>query len=190
MFDKSFPFRVTGHKIETIDGNDVKLHLLVFRTSKHRTIIVQVYEHDHYMYVLKFFDKNHKYSERKYSLLNSDGEASRIINTCINIMLSFYEKNAYASFAFMGAPTEKELLINKNAGRHGAYNTKRFRLYRLIMSNFFHPVRFLHIQNTGCSVYMVVNRDYLHPNPDEKITQIIQTLKKYYSDELLEEGFE
>ena len=171
--------------------SDVKVHLLTFRTSKNRTIIVRVHEHkEHSLHVLKFFDKNHRFSNNKYSLLNSDGEASAIINTNIAILLYFYQKNPFASFAFMGAPTQEEAEKNSQTKKHFAHDTKRFRLYRRIMSLFFNPVRFAHIQNPLCSAYLIANRDYLNPNTDATLKSMIQRLKTAYPDEIEEDGFE
>lgn len=170
--------------------NDAKVHLLTFRTSKKRTIIVRVHEHkDESLYVIKFFDKNHRLSDDKFNLMVADGEASAIINTNVAIMQYFYSKNPYASFAFMGAPTKDEMIENAQLNRHSAYNTKRFRLYKRIMSLFFNPAQFLHIQNANCSAYLMVNRDFLYPEKDEKLKRIILKLKSAYSDEIEEEGF-
>ena len=170
--------------------NDAKVHLLTFRTSKKRTIIVRVHEHKkESLFVIKFFDKNHRLSDDKFNFMVADGEASTIINTNIAIMQYFYNKNPYASFAFMGAPTKEEIRENTQLNRHSAYNTKRFRLYKRIMSLFFNPARFLHIQNANCSAYLIANRDFLYPEKDEKLKRIILTLKSAYSDEIEEEGF-
>ena len=190
MFDKIFDFQYKMSKIERIGEHDVIVHHLTFRTSKKRTIIVYVHEHkEHSLYALKFFDKNHRLSDNKYSLLTSDGEASAIINTNIAIMQYFYKKNPYASFTFMGAPTTEELKKNLQANHHGGYNTKRFRLYRRIMSLFFNPARFLHVQNFKCSGYLIANRDYLYPNSETMLKAMIQRLKSAYPDEIEDDGF-
>ena len=190
MFDKSFDFQYKTNKMERIGESDVKVHLLTFRTFSNRVIIVIVHEHqEHCLYVIKFFDKNHRLSDNKFSLLTADGEASTIINTNIAIMQYFYKKNPYASFAFMGAPTQKEIQANIQNCRHVAYNNKRFKLYRRIMSLFFNPARFLHVQNMRCSAYLIANRDYLYPKNDSMLKKIIQRLKTSYPDEIEEEGF-
>jgi hypothetical protein len=190
MFDKSFDFLYKNNTIEKMGENDAKVHLLTFRTSKKRTIIVRVHEHkNESLYVIKFFDKNHRLSDDKFNLLVADGEATAIINTNIAIMQYFHSKNPYASFAFMGAPTKEEIIENTRMNRHSAYNTKRFRLYRCIMSLFFNPARFLHIQNLNCSAYLMVNRDFLYPEKDTMLKKIIQKLQSSYSDEIEEEGF-
>ena len=64
MFDKCFEFQYKTNKIERKGESDVKVHLLTFRTSTNRVIIVNVHEHqEHSLYVIKFFDKNHRLSE-------------------------------------------------------------------------------------------------------------------------------
>lgn len=190
MFDKCFEFQYKTNKIERIGESDVKVHLLTFRTSKNRVIIVNVHEHqEHSLYVLKFFDKNHRLSDHKFSLLTADGEASAIINTNIAIMQYFYKQNPYASFAFMGAPTQEEIEINLQNHHHSAYSTKRFKLYRRIMSLFFNPAQFLHVQNIQCSAYLMANRDFLYPNNEPMLKKIIERLKVSYLDEIEEDTF-
>ena len=190
MFDKCFEFQYKTNKIERIGESDVKVHLLTFRTSKNRVIIVNVHEHqEHSLYVLKFFDKNHRLSDNKFSLLTADGEAPAIINTNIAILQYFYKQNPYASFAFMGAPTQEEIETNIQNHHHSAYSTKRFKLYRRIMSLFFNPAQFLHVQNIQCSAYLMANRDYLYPNNESMLKKIIQKLKASYPDEIEEDGF-
>ena len=190
MFDKCFPFQYKRSKIEKIKESDIKVHLLTFRTSKKRTIIVTVREHiDQAVFVLKFFDKNHRLSDNKFSLMTAEGEAAAVINTNVKILHYFYQKNPYASFAFMGAPTLEEIKENELMNRHAAYNTKRFKLYRRIMSLFFNPTRFLHIQNINCSVYLIANRDKLYPETESALKKLIQALKVSYPDELEDQGF-
>jgi hypothetical protein len=190
MFDKQFDFIYKMNTIEKKGEQDVKVHLLTFRTSKNQTIIVEVHEHkEESLYILKFFDKNHRLSDHKYSLLTAHGETSAILNTNIAIMQYFYAKNPFASFAFMGAPTTKEIAQNKQLNYHLGHNTKRFRLYSRVMSLFFNPARFLHVQNTACSGYLVANRDYLYPDNEAKLEKIIQKLKTCYPDEIDEAGF-
>jgi hypothetical protein len=150
-----------------------------------------VHEHkEQSLYVLKFFDKNHRLSDNKYSLMTADGEASAIINTNIAILQYFYKQNPYASFAFMGAPTAPEIAENTKLNRHSAYNTKRFRLYRRIMSLFFNPARFLHVQNKQCSAYLIANRDFLYPDNETMLKRMIERLKSCYEDEIEEYGFD
>jgi hypothetical protein len=190
MFDKSFNFLHKSKKSERLGGIDVKVHILTFSTSKKRRIIVHVHEHtDDSLYVLKFFDKSHRLSDSRFSLMTADGEASAVINTNIKILQYFYEKKPYASFAFMGSPTVEETEKNIKLSLHPAHDTKRFRLYRRIMSNFFNPVTFLHIQNLECSAYLIVNRDYIHPDDQNNLIKLISKLKLCYHNEIEVEGF-
>ena len=49
--------------------------------------------------------------------------------------------------------------------------------------------RFLHVQNFKCSGYLIANRDFLYPDSDVVLKEMIKRLKSSYPDEIEEEGF-
>ena len=92
-------------------------------------------------------------------------EARRIINTCINIMLTIYEKNKRASFGFVGANG-----FNEDVGR-----TKRYRVYSRIIATYFSDEHFYHKENIGKSAYMLINNITLNENPN-----LIENIESFF----------
>ncbi len=90
---------------------------------------------------------------------------------------------------YMNTDTQEEIETNIQNHHHSAYSTKRFKLYRRIMSLFFNPAQFLHVQNIQCSAYLMANRDYLYPNNESMLKKIIERMKASYPDEIEEDGF-
>lgn len=102
------------------------------------------------MYAIKFYLKNHRFSESKYKFITGLNDPIKVLSTCIEIMTYFYNKNHFASFAIIG-----ESSLNENSHN----NTKRFRVYKRLLENFFSPFRFLHLSFPNESAYMLVNKD-------------------------------
>ena len=46
---------------------------------------------------------------------------------------------------------------------------KRFRVYKMVMENFFSPEKFNHFREESRSVYLLINKDNSIPNLFEKI---------------------
>lgn len=131
------------------------LHILTFDDHHHHTYIVHVEEYQYEVYVLKFYLKNHRLSPKKYQLITGFGCPSRVIYTCVCIMIDeFYKKrNPYASFGFIGAQLPEE----SEKGDHA--NTKRFRLYRKIMAGKISDIYFEHKEYPAKSAYLMLNRE-------------------------------
>jgi hypothetical protein len=124
------------------------------------------------MYAVKFYQKNHRLSPKKYQILSNTFEARRIIYTCMNIMFLLYKKNPRASFGFIGANCENE----------SQENTKRYRVYNKIVATQVSENIFKHVENMEKSAYMLINRDELkeYPNLVEEIERTFQELYDYF----------
>ena len=125
--------------------------------------MVHVEEYPHYVHVLKFYLKNHRLSHKKYNLLTNLHDPLSVIGTCVEIMLYFYAKNPFASFAFIGANSLAE---------HTIKNTKRFRIYRRLMENSFSPFTFNHRTYEDKSAYVLLNKDNTEQNILEKVEKV------------------
>ncbi|WP_233514941.1 hypothetical protein [Bacteroides sp. OM08-17BH] len=88
--------------------------------------------------------------------MTNTNEPRRIINTCINIMLSIYQENPKASFGFIGS----------NGFGEDVYCTKRYRVYSKIIATYFSDKYFYHKENIEKSAYMLINNDALKETPD------------------------
>lgn len=149
MFDSSYSFRYCSHTKPKGQYN-VITHILTFNCNKNHQYIVNVEQYPHSMYAIKFYLKNHRLSDKKYKFITGLNDQIRVLATCIEIMLYFYNKNHYASFAIIGESSLDENTHN---------NTKRFRVYKRILENLFSPFRFLHLSFPNESAYILVNKD-------------------------------
>ena len=149
--------------------------------------IVEIEHHENSIFIIKFFQKNHRESNNKYYLLNTlkflknkktNGVRNfrKILRTITNLCLNIYNNNKESCFAFMGAPTIEELKPKKE--RHKKcqtiqnpdgtiQNSKRYNVYKTFVSNTFSPFDFEHFDIKTSSCYLLksphnqkVNKEY------------------------------
>lgn len=58
-------------------------YLYRFKTRLNRTYLVEIEEYRYDTYAIKFYLKNHADSPNRYNLLTHDGDAFRILSTCL-----------------------------------------------------------------------------------------------------------
>jgi hypothetical protein len=157
MFDigTCYPYcRVGDHSAITTNRKHVQ-HLTIysFKTDLYPYLIeVELYPLN--IYVLKFYRRVHKRNKERFNLLSNEGKCSRIVATCFSIFLDIYNKNQLASFGFIGSYT-----IDKTTGNiEPKKETKRFRIYRMAVFNFFGEQTFTHFEDQANSVYLVLER--------------------------------
>lgn len=156
MLESAYPFYFIQNDKGDSDG---LLHILLYRfkSAKSKLVyIVRVEEYEYNIYAVKFYQKNHSLSKDKYRIMTNTNEPRRIINTCINIMLTIYQNNKKASFGFVGA----------NGFDEDVSCTKRYRVYSRIIATYFSDEYFYHKENIDKSAYMLINNISLKENPD------------------------
>ena len=173
MFDCVYPYRLAT-KTKGGNGHSV-IHLFRFRTRQNRVILFQAECFDnHPIAVVKFYDKAHRESKNRFTLLTETGGFSAVVWTCLHIMfVDMVHENPYMSFAFMGAPKPTETDLDQ---------THRYRLYSEVMKRRFSPVDYEHLVMDSCSCYFMFCRNYCEHNP-AAIDEMLDTLKKVYPDE-------
>lgn len=156
MLQSAYPFYFIQNNKGDSSG---LLHVLLYKfksTKSNLVYIVRVEEYENNIYAVKFYQKNHSLSPNKYRIMTNTNEPRRIINTCINIMLTIYEKNKKASFGFIGA----------NGFNEDISCTKRYRVYSRIIATYFSNEYFYHKENIEKSAYMLINKITLNENPN------------------------
>jgi hypothetical protein len=133
-------------------------HKYAFKTRLNKRYIVNVEEYQHKLFVIKFYLKSHEHSKNKYNLLANNGDAFRILSTCVNIILHTLAKTPTASFGFIG---EHSIGEEKN-------NTQRFRIYKRVTENYFPADKFEHALNVENSSYLILNKKNKTENLKEK----------------------
>lgn len=87
--------------------------------------------------------------------MTGTGEPRRIINTCVAIMLEIAKEDSQSSFGFIGSNMVGEDIAN----------TKRYRVYKILMLTYFSDVYFQHKENDGRSAYLLIRKTELANNP-------------------------
>ena len=158
---QSYSFR-KANSIKQKDNPVLKtIHIYTFKNRFKTVYIVNVEEYKHEMFILKFHTKAHKSSINKYNLLTKEGDARRIIFTCIKIAQQIHLVNERASFGFIGSP-----LMAEKRRKNRLSNTKRFRVYKKFAAFFFSPDSFVHSVDADHSSYLLFNRNQIRLNPD------------------------
>lgn len=131
-----YPYRFLMN--ERPDGDYlVGTGIYTFRSTKSNLVyLVRVEHYRMEVYIIKFYLKSNRNSPHKYSLLTNTFEPRRILNTCVNILLDIYRDNPDASFGFIGAN-----LIGESEA-----NTKRYRVYKKIVTTYFTDIYFHQLQ--------------------------------------------
>ena len=154
-------------------SNNLITDLYSFRCLHNIRYIIEVEHHQNSIFIIKFFQKSHINSRKRYSLLNSkltresyikkglNGSKNFLIilNTIIKVIIETYSHNKKASFGFMGAPTIIELSKKKNSDKINpdgtVRKTKRYNVYAIYVKRYFSPELFEHIEIESSSCYMI-----------------------------------
>lgn len=172
MIQTGYPFTFV-HRSRNSGQGILYVDIYRFKSTKSKlTYLVRVERYEHNMYAVKFYQKNHRLSPKKYQILSHTFEARRIIYTCMNVMFSIFRENPRASFGFIGANCENE----------SEANTKRYRVYNKIVATQISEEKFKHVENINKSAYMLINREELkeYPNLVEIIEKTFQELYDYF----------
>lgn len=182
MFNNKLDYHASGKT----KNFDVSVDLYTFKCMFNQQYIVEVEHHRNNIFVIKYFQKNHKDSKMRYSLMNGETLWKKpenamnffaILNTVTQIMLDIYFDIKNASYAFMGAPTKFEISYkNKsNINEDGTIaKTKRYNIYSLYVKRYFSPTLFEHIEIETSSCYLLRNID------NKKITK--EKVESFFSN--------
>lgn len=178
MLDNYFQYTHKGKK----KSRGITEELYTFKCSLNVTYIVEVEYHQNDICMVMFYQKNHRHSKHRYSLLNSKGFLERhgtrgvknfltVLNTIIKINVEIYNINNNMSFGFMGAPTLKELDSEKTTRTINAdgtvAETKRFNTYSIYVKRYFSPEKFEHIEIPTSSSYLIKSKNNLALTTDK-----------------------
>ena len=140
-------------------------HFRSTRTKKWYIVRVEQYPND--FFGVKFYLKDDRLNPHKYNRLTGLNEPRPIIYTCIAILMELAEQYPNSSFGFIGA----------NLLGESERETKRFRVYRRVLTTYFSEEYYLHYQIVEKSAYALVRKTVLENNPN-----IINEISTYFSD--------
>ena len=164
MFDPRFANKFTlVDKQKRSNHTEFTYSFKCARTRQMYIVIVLHFELD--IYIIKFYLKAHRLSPNKFKLLTKLNNVTRILVTCIEILVSIYQKHPNASFGFIGERGEYET----------DEITKRFSLYRRLVINTFSEKLFLHRQYEEENAYIMFSKNNTTPNLIYKVEKLFTT---------------
>ena len=163
----AYPYRFVMNE-PSHDSFIVCTSIYTFRSTKSNLVyLVRVERYKMDIYIIKFYLKSNQNSPHKYNLLTNTFEPRRIINTCISILMDIFHQNPSASFGFVGA---------NRLGEPEA-NTKRYTIYKKIVTTYMGSETFYHHYNVDKSAYILINKTKLKENPT-----LIQEIEQFFID--------
>lgn len=167
MVSQSYPYIARG-LMEKGAGFTAPYFMFAIKSSKtHKTYYVYLEKHKNNFYALKFCLKDHRKYPTKFSINTNLNEARPLIYTCIRIILDFFKKHPEASFGLIGSASKQEVVngnIQKLEHPEEKPNTKRYRVYRKLITTFFSEQHFIHQSNEKNSTYILLNRNQSNIN--------------------------
>ena len=150
------------------DTGEISVLIYHFRSTRTKKwYIVRVEQYPNDFFGIKFYLKDDRLNPHKYNRLTGLNEPRPIIYTCIAILMELAEQYPNSSFGFIGA----------NMLGESENETKRFRVYRRVLTTYFSEEHYLHYQIVEKSAYALVRKHVLENNP-----QIISEISTYFSD--------
>ena len=161
--------------------NDESKHLSTkiykfFSPITHYSYIIRAEYHELDVYAIKFYCKQFRHNDFKYSKIVNKGDFGNIIITCLKVIPILLQEQSTVSFAFTGARTvdTKSLKVESHV------NTQRFRIYKNIVSKKIGTQTFSHFVNEQASSYLLINNQAR--NVSVKKREIENMFKETYDD--------
>jgi len=149
-------------------AGEIPVLIYHFRSTRTKKwYIVRVEQYPNEFFGIKFYLKDDRLNPHKYNRLTGLNEPRPIIYTCIEILMELAEQYPNSSFGFIGANIIGESEIE----------TKRFRVYRRVLTTYFSEEHYLHYQIVEKSAYALVRKEALESNPN-----LIKEISTYFSD--------
>ncbi len=172
MFDTPYQYSLRNHTPPKKEGEYLVSTInYTFRGKGKNSYIVTVEVYDYHVYVIKFYLRIHKSCTDRYSRITGTFDCNRIIGTLGRIIIELFDKNPYASFAFVGSPSKTE----------SKKETKRFRLYKRVIQTFAGPVNFDIYSSRELSACIALNRHYNEQDLLGKISTMFAAIYEEFS---------
>lgn len=165
--------RYDFYKIQGNRKNKEKLELYRFKNDFKDIYIVEVFHYENNVYAVKFYQKNHRDSKKRYNICyksdfknelgfkTGNSNFIKVLNTILAIVIEIIKRDKLASFGFLGAPREDEMNEDLNSNNINedctVANTKRYKVYHLYVRKFFNPEDFEYIDSKTSSILLLRN---------------------------------
>ncbi|MDP2187217.1 MAG: hypothetical protein Q8J69_00910, partial [Sphingobacteriaceae bacterium] len=172
---KSVPLEYIGHAKNCM--------AFMFDTDvNNRRYFIEMTELDHDLYVVKFYPKQYRHSEKKFNLIANDHNSFKVLGTCINVLLTeLLLAKPDSSFLFHGVPKAKNSKHNFLVGDYE--DTQRFRIYKYIIINRLGRQTFAMNHDPKLSLMCVLRRSKLNDEFEEYVLNVARKLTEELGSE-------
>lgn len=140
-----------------------------------RRYFMEMTELQHNLYVVKFYPKHLRQSDKKFNIIANDHNAFRVLSTCIQILLKeLLVSKPTSSFLFHGVPKVKK--ANEALTVEDYHNTQRFKIYKYAIVNRLGRQTFELEHDPMLSLMCVLRRDQVNDTFKEYVYNVAKTL--------------
>jgi hypothetical protein len=169
-------------------GERIKcVHLFTFKSSKKNyryRYIIEAEVFDIEFIAIKFYQKNHKLSKKKYQTLTNANEVRNIVNSCLQvipILLQIYPNHSFGAVGSRAISEDEKFESEKK--------NQRFVIYRAIMlKKFKEDKRFAFVESEDNSAFAIINLSKLARIEDlefyvvDKYNEILDCMVEIYNE--------
>jgi hypothetical protein len=175
-------FGYAGYELEYVtkkpcrDGSAHQF-TLIFKFYSPRTGYIYILNADYHsedVFGIKFYVKQHRKSDFKYSKITNKGDLPNILVTCAKVVPILLQQYPGASFGFVASRSVDE----KTKKVEDLPNNQRFQAYAYLTARKFGTKTFAHISYPKISSYLLLNRNC--SNIEEKERAIIRMFQETY----------
>lgn len=178
MFDNPYPFANLG-SAALIGDNPIRRFIYKFKAARrHYLVSLELFSFN--LVAIKYCDRADINNNEGYKRIFNDGDAYRVISTCLHIMIDFWRNHPTVSFAFYAVPRDFNELNNRKFANDmlrqrflERYRISRFSIYKYAMLNLFSPNDFFQLQDSANCIYLLANRH------EENVAALIWQLGTY-----------
>lgn len=164
-------------------GHAKKCMAFMFDTDvNNRRYFIEMTELKHNLYVVKFYPKQYRQSDKKFNLIANDHNSFKVLGTCINVLLTeLLLAQPESSFLFHGVPKAKNAKHNFNVTDYE--NTQRFRIYKYIIINRLGRQTFVMNHDPKLSLMCVLRKSQVNEEFEEYVLNVARKLTEELGSE-------
>jgi hypothetical protein len=151
-----------GYQLEFVQKRQIHdesdhLFTLIYKFHSPKTGLIYIINADYHsfdVFAIKFYVKQHRRSEYKYSKITNKGDLINILISNAKIIPELLKNYTTASFGFIGSRT----IDQKSRKIEGVVLNQRFRIYRRLVSAIIGTKTFEHFEYVDISGYLLINK--------------------------------
>lgn len=174
MFDEPYKFQYLGIRNTLVPDPTLKANYRF--QAKNRRYLVTFETYSFNVVAVKYCDIKDRNAGNRYDKIFNDGDAFRVITTCLYTMLDFWKRNPQVTFSFYAVPRHldthlfEQMHLDEKQWRKfvDRYRKVRYAIYDYAMINLFPPRHFTPLRDRKNSVYLLMNKKQRKPKTTVK----------------------